>query len=113
MIWEWYGVIGAGVLIVVFTYLGIVFSEFGMWPGSLVFLNGVALLLVISFLVTSLIGTIGPPISKNRCNKFGSNGGFTVKFIKYNTLSWECLVKVNGRWVPKSNLQNVIINNGK
>lgn len=81
------------------------------WKMPYVFLNLLAMVASLVFVVLAFVGTIGPGINKSNCNKFQRQTGYHTKFIKYNVLSWDCLVEVKkDRWVPKDSIRGITLN---
>lgn len=113
MIWPWYGLIASGVLVTVVTAVGIIDQD-GGWSGWKIqwfILDFFAVVVCVVFLAMSLIGTIGPNIDKSKCAKFDTQTGYHTKFVRYNALSWDCLVEVKpGRWVSKDSIRGITLN---
>jgi hypothetical protein len=44
--------------------------------------------------------------SSNECEQFSDQTGLETKMVRYNTMSYECLVRADSGWVTKGNYWN-------
>lgn len=54
-------------------------------------------------LIGGLISVVEVPSyysDKNECRYAQRNSGNETKFVKNHILSWDCYVKVDGKWIP-------------
>lgn len=59
-----------------------------------------SLIFIVSFGIISLIKWQ----ERIRCDGFERESGFETKFVKYNGVNFDCLVKQNDGWISAENL---------